>query len=87
MPLSQPSRSPLNTGTAPEKTPSKSYSVEWDYEWLDNLGKQKDRDLSNALDDALNDGVDWVSYHFHYCRRLAWQHRRDLIVRAAIFHT
>lgn len=83
VPLSHPSWSALNTGTAPEKAPSKSYSVEWDYEWLDNLGKRKDRDLSNALDDALNDGVDWVSHHFYYCRRLAWQHSRDLIARAA----
>lgn len=70
--LSQPSRSAVNTGAAPEKAPRKSYSVEWDYEWLDNIGKRKDRDLSNALDNALTDGVDWVSVHF-YCRRLAWQ--------------
>lgn len=67
--LSKPNGPAANTGAAPEKAPSKSYSVEWDYEWLDNLGmqKRKDRDLSNALDHALIDGVDWVSVHF-YCR-------------------
>lgn len=84
--LAQASLPAVNTGPFPEKAPSKSYSVEWDYEWLDNLGKRKDRDISNALDNASTDGVDWVSYRFDYCQP-AWSRRRDLFGLVIILHS
>lgn len=60
-PLRQPSWSAVNTRAPSKKTPLKSYSVEWDFEWLNVLGKEKDQTLSGGVDNVLTDGVDWVS--------------------------
>lgn len=57
----QSSWSAVNAGTAPEKAPNKSYSIEWSFDWLDDLGKRKDHTLHGALENVLTDGVDWVS--------------------------
>lgn len=44
---------------AAAKAELKSYSQEWSYAWLDNLGKRE----VGPLDDVLTSGVDWVSYY------------------------
>lgn len=59
--LPQPNWSAVNANLPSEKAPSKSYSVEWSYEWLDNLGKRKDHAPNGALGSLLTNGVDWVS--------------------------
>lgn len=52
--------SAVNSSAAP-RAASKSYSVEWSYAWLDNLGKPKDQAGSAPLDSMLRGEVDWVS--------------------------
>lgn len=62
LPLPQPNWSAVNSNPPSGKAPSKSYSVEWSYEWLDNLGKSKDHAPDGALGSLLTNGVDWVSF-------------------------
>lgn len=47
---------------APPKPPSKSYSVEWSYEWLDKLGEPKDQAADDPFGGVLKGGIDWVSF-------------------------
>lgn len=56
-----PSKWPTVNSSAASRAPSKSYSVEWSYEWLDNLGVPKDKAGDAPLDSMLQGEVDWVS--------------------------
>lgn len=87
-PLPQPNWSAVNSNLPSEKAPSKSYSMEWSYAWLDNLGKQKDHAPNGGLGSLLTNGVDWVSHSLSllsgFRLRRASPHSYSLLTRKDI---